>query len=149
MSAQPRWRAALGAEHPAVAVGLVNLASLYQTLDRFDEAEKLFLQAVAIDEKAYGANHTEVAIDLNNLAWLYAQQGKYAKAEELILRALAIRETTYGSTHPEVAESLDDLASLMEEMGRIDAELQEDLDRLASAGIPVDVTFEQGLSVLR
>jgi tetratricopeptide (TPR) repeat protein len=99
---------------------LVNLAGLYHRLDRFDEAEKLFVEAIAIDEKAYGANHTEVAIDLNNLAWLYAQQGKFEKAEGLILRALAIREATYGAAHPDVAESLDDLAELMQQMGRID-----------------------------
>jgi hypothetical protein len=30
----------------------------------------------------------------------------------------------------------------------IDAQLQGDLDRLAGAGIPVDVVFEQGTSVL-
>ena len=35
-----------------------------------------------------------------------------------------------------------------ERYGRIDAELQGDLDRLAGAGIPVDVVFEQGVSVL-
>ncbi|MEO1088126.1 MAG: Zn-dependent hydrolase, partial [Acidobacteriota bacterium] len=31
------------------------------------------------------------------------------------------------------------------QMGRIEPELQADLDRLADAGIPVDVVFEQGL----
>lgn len=38
--------------------------------------------------------------------------------------------------------------AFMERYGRIDAELQGDLDRLAGAGIPVDVVFEQGPSVL-
>jgi hypothetical protein len=38
--------------------------------------------------------------------------------------------------------------AFMERYGAIDAELQRDLDRLASAGIPVDVVFEQGTSVL-
>jgi hypothetical protein len=38
--------------------------------------------------------------------------------------------------------------AFMERYGRIDAELQGDLDRLAGAGIPVDVVFEQGTSVL-
>lgn len=36
----------------------------------------------------------------------------------------------------------------MERYGVIDAELQGDLDRLAGAGIPVDVVFEQGVEVL-
>jgi hypothetical protein len=38
--------------------------------------------------------------------------------------------------------------AFMERYGRVDAELQGDLDRLAGAGIPVDVVFEQGMSVL-
>jgi Peptidase family M49 len=38
--------------------------------------------------------------------------------------------------------------AFMERYGQIDAGLQADLDRLAGAGIPVDVVFEQGASVL-
>jgi hypothetical protein len=38
--------------------------------------------------------------------------------------------------------------AFMERYGQVDAELQGDLDRLATAGIPVDVVFEQGASVL-
>jgi len=34
------------------------------------------------------------------------------------------------------------------EMGLVGTELQADLDRLGDAGIPVDIVFEQGLSVL-
>ncbi|MFQ5798680.1 MAG: hypothetical protein ACE5H0_08310 [Bacteroidota bacterium] len=36
----------------------------------------------------------------------------------------------------------------MEEKGRIDPVLEGDLSRLSSAGIPVDVVFEQGMAVL-
>ncbi|MGH9340885.1 MAG: dipeptidyl-peptidase 3 family protein [Acidobacteriota bacterium] len=40
------------------------------------------------------------------------------------------------------------VVTFMEKMGQISPGLQQDLDRLASAGIPVDIVFEQGLSVL-
>ncbi len=43
----------------------------------------------------------------------------------------------------------DGVKSLMAEKGNVGPQLQEDLDRLESAGIPVDVVFEQGMSVLR
>jgi hypothetical protein len=36
----------------------------------------------------------------------------------------------------------------MEEYGSIRPQLQADLDRLAEAGIPVDIVYEQGLEVL-
>ncbi|HYR08846.1 MAG TPA: hypothetical protein VEQ60_13780 [Longimicrobium sp.] len=38
--------------------------------------------------------------------------------------------------------------AFMERYGQVDAQLQGDLDRLAGAGIPVDVVFEQGVEVL-
>jgi hypothetical protein len=36
----------------------------------------------------------------------------------------------------------------MQALGRIGEGLQQDLDRLVAAGIPVDVVFEQGHEVL-
>lgn len=40
------------------------------------------------------------------------------------------------------------VGTFMEQFGQVDAGLQRDLDRLGSAGIPVDITFEQGPEVL-
>lgn len=40
------------------------------------------------------------------------------------------------------------VAAFVEQYGQMDPQLQADLDRLAAQGIPVDVVFEQGLSVL-
>lgn len=42
----------------------------------------------------------------------------------------------------------DSAAKIVAEKGKIDQELQADLDRLTKAGIPVDVVFEQGIDVL-
>ncbi len=43
----------------------------------------------------------------------------------------------------------DGVKSLMAELGTISPQLQADLDRLSQAGIPVDIVFEQGMSVLK
>ena len=40
------------------------------------------------------------------------------------------------------------VGAFMQEYGVIGTVLQEDLDRLSTAGIPVDIVFEQGMSVL-
>ncbi len=41
------------------------------------------------------------------------------------------------------------VAAFVAEYGRVGQELQADLDRLASAGIPVDIVFEQGVEALQ
>jgi hypothetical protein len=40
------------------------------------------------------------------------------------------------------------VAKFVEDMAGVNAEVQSDLDRLASAAIPVDIVFEQGTEVL-
>lgn len=42
----------------------------------------------------------------------------------------------------------DGVGALMDEKGGIGPQLQSDLDKLAAAGIPVDIVFEQGIEVL-
>lgn len=41
------------------------------------------------------------------------------------------------------------VTNLVEEKGLIKAQLQQDLDRLGELGIPVDIVFDQGISVLK
>ncbi|HET6567330.1 MAG TPA: Zn-dependent hydrolase [Rhodothermales bacterium] len=43
----------------------------------------------------------------------------------------------------------DAVAAFVQKYGTIDVQLQSDLNRLASGGIPVDIVFEQGMSVLK
>ena len=40
------------------------------------------------------------------------------------------------------------VTQLLEEQGKIDSQLQGDLDRLSQANIPVDIVFQQGTKVL-
>ncbi len=52
----------LGTEHPNVATGLNNLATLLQNTNRLAEAEPLMRRALAINEKSLGTEHPTVAI---------------------------------------------------------------------------------------
>ena len=101
-----------------LAENLTNLAALYRTQGKYEEAEHLIAQSLAIDEKIYGENHPEVATSLNNLAALYRAQGKYAEAEPLYRRSLAIMEKQLGENHPDVATSFNNLAALYESQGK-------------------------------
>ncbi|MCH8947426.1 MAG: tetratricopeptide repeat protein, partial [Acidobacteria bacterium] len=59
---------AVGPEHPQVAIGLNNLAVLYNEQGKYAEAEPLHKRALAIREKALGPEHPDVGWSLNNLA---------------------------------------------------------------------------------
>ncbi|CAN0422393.1 unnamed protein product, partial [Ectocarpus sp. 13 AM-2016] len=68
---------------------------------KYDEAEPLYIRAIAIREKALGPDHPDVASCLKNLADPLQSQGKYDEAEPLYIRAIAIREKALGPDHPD------------------------------------------------
>ena len=74
----------LGTNHPDYAIVVNNLASLYEDMNRFSEAEPLYLEALKIMKNVYGADHQSYAIVVANLAELYRKADNFAKAEILI-----------------------------------------------------------------
>ncbi len=110
-----------GDQDPRLATSLNNLAVLYRTQGKYEQAEPLSQRALAIVEKALGPDHPDVATSLNNLAVLYKTQSRYAQAEPLYQRSLAIREKVLGPKHPNVATVLENYAALLHKLNR-DAE---------------------------
>ncbi|MBD2442030.1 tetratricopeptide repeat protein [Dolichospermum sp. FACHB-1091] len=107
----------------ALATSLNNLAVLYESQGRYNDAEPLYLQSLDIRKHQLGNDHLDVAQSLNNLAVLYESQGRYNDAEPLYLQSLDIRKHQLGNDHPDVAQSLNNLAVLYESQGRFnDAE---------------------------
>ena len=82
---------------------LSNLAEIYRRTGRVEEAEHLYLRALAIGEKALGAYHLDVANALLGLAHLYSMVDRFKEAEPLYQRALAIEEKALGPYHLDVA----------------------------------------------
>src|SRR5262249_29598611 len=82
-----------GKDHPHVAWGYNNLASLLQAQGKYDEAEPLYRRAIEIIEKeALGKDDPDIAVWDNKLQ----AQGKYDEAEPLYRRAIEIRENVLG-----------------------------------------------------
>ena len=90
----------LGEEHPSVASSLNNLAYLYYSQGRYEEAEPLFIQSLDMRKKLLGEEHPDVATSLNNLAGLYYSQGRYEEAEPLYVQSLDMRKKLLGEEHP-------------------------------------------------
>ena len=65
-------RKLLGDRHPDVATSLNNLAALYRSQGRYEEAEPFYQQALEMRRELLGDRHPSVASSLNNLALLYS-----------------------------------------------------------------------------
>lgn len=94
------------------------LARQYQRQGRFEEAERLYKETLAILERAVGPDHLSVGFTLSNLGGLHFDQGRYVEAETVLRRAVAIQEKVLGADNAQVATALNNLASIYRAQGR-------------------------------
>lgn len=80
------------------------LALVYRQNEKYDEAIKLNLEALAIREKIFGSNHLGVAAILNNLSILYAKINRFKEAESFCSRSLEIRKSILNQNHPDIVK---------------------------------------------
>jgi tetratricopeptide (TPR) repeat protein len=101
-----------GSQHLDTAIGLNNLAVVYQVQGKYAEAEDTHQQALAIWRAVLGEQHPDTAHSLEGLAIFYRAQEKYEQAEALYQQALAIYQTLLGDGHPDTARCLFNIAAL-------------------------------------
>jgi tetratricopeptide (TPR) repeat protein len=80
----------LGPNHLEVAKTLDNLAGLYRIQGKYDEAEPIYKQALAIFEATFGPDHPDVAVFYNNVGGFYFDQDNWAASLEASRKATAI-----------------------------------------------------------
>lgn len=80
---------AFGDNHRDYAFTLIRLADTCLDLNKLDDAEAHYSQAIPILRASLGETHLSVGISLRNLAELYEKQGKSSQAEST--RVLAAR----------------------------------------------------------
>jgi CHAT domain-containing protein/tetratricopeptide (TPR) repeat protein len=104
------------------AARLRNEAGFHQARGELVEAERLYRQALAADEKKYGADNPGLVRSLSSLAGFYREQGRLAEAEALLKRALAIHEQpgrdASGTNNVIAAQSLEGLGEVYLAQGR-------------------------------
>jgi hypothetical protein len=117
--AETSWQAAvkeargLGPDEARLFAALDRLTSLYRAQARYDDAQPLLREALAIREKLLGAADPDVALSLEHLAAVLRLQGKYQEATGLLKRALAIR-TALGTSESQLIDTLRRLAPLLD-----------------------------------
>ena len=81
----------LGLTHPNTASTYADLAGLYSTLERDEEAGSFYRKALSIREHAFGPDHPAVTRILEQLAVLLRKLKKEHEASEVEARIQAIR----------------------------------------------------------
>lgn len=76
------------------------------------EAEDMYLRALAGLKKACGAEYTSTLKIINNLGALYKDQGKMQEAKDMYLRVLVGKEKTWSAEHKETLNTVNNLGIL-------------------------------------
>ena len=113
-------RSVLGDEHPDVATGLYNLATLREMQGDYAEAERLVRKALSLRKSLFGEEHPEIVPDLVRLSTVYLMQGRFDEAETVGLEALRIAESAPAPDEFAVAKALQNLGNIFVQLGRDD-----------------------------
>ncbi|MDD1696463.1 MAG: tetratricopeptide repeat protein, partial [Methanoregula sp.] len=70
------------------------------SLEAYEQAEPLYLEALRITKKVMGADHPDYVESLNSLAGLYYSMEAYEKAEPLYVEGLEITKRAAGDENP-------------------------------------------------
>jgi tetratricopeptide (TPR) repeat protein len=101
----------LPADHPDVGALCLRLADLFETYERYADAEPLFKRALAVMEKTEGQEEAMAEI-LDRLAWVHVKQQKYEQAEAIYRKVLELRIALAGEDSADVATSYMNLGRL-------------------------------------
>ncbi len=111
-------------------------ASLYLETGKYNEAESLLKEALAIYERKFGTNFSGYGLTKARLGGLYRTQGKLTEAENNLKRAEYILSSTYGKSHPYYVEVVTELALLNWQLGNT-----EEADKLFKKSIDKSLVF--------
>lgn len=81
---------AFGANHPATAMILRNLALAYERTGYYNRAEAAAMRSIGILEGVFAPNDVSMVPSLNVLTEAFAAEGRYVEALKPALRAVAI-----------------------------------------------------------
>ncbi len=99
-------------ERVQIASTINNAATLFDDMHRYQEAEKLYQQALSIYQASFGQKHLYVAAAYNNLGMLYKKTGDLVRAEQMMQSANAILAEIFHRDHPRRVSVLRNLGDL-------------------------------------
>jgi tetratricopeptide (TPR) repeat protein len=106
-------RALLGDAHPRVAADACAYAAILFGLERLEESERLYRDALAVYATSGEQSAAEIAAVLHDLAAVRDARGDFDEAAALYRRALELREAQVGPASIDVALTRNNLGELL------------------------------------
>ncbi len=103
---------------PLVADFYTNLASLYSTIGKKEEAMAYYKIAAAFYEQQYGANSLHLGYAYENIAILYWDMDDHQTADDYYQKALQIYTENYGEEDIDYAITFNNIGTLYTDMKR-------------------------------
>lgn len=110
----------LGTAHPDLGPVLHDMAVLYDSGGRYEQAEPLYKRAIEVVEQGLGSESPRLGTTLNRLAGLYEEIEQEEQSEPMYTRALAIRKRVLGENHPDVGAIMGHLANFLRRKGKLE-----------------------------
>lgn len=120
---------------------------------RWEEAERLLLEAVQIRQAALGFDQTLTMNSTTHLAWAYSYQGQWKKAEELLIEIMYTSKAKLGADHPYTIAKMANLALMYSNQGqwkeaeKLQAEVMENYKTKLGADHPDTLTIMAHLAM--
>lgn len=109
-------RESAGSSPRLIAADRSALAAILDGLERYDDTERLYRQAIA-EFEGEPVDRLELAVALGGLGAQYVRRGRLAEAVALLARAVELKRQALGSRHPDTALTLHNLAVALDRSG--------------------------------
>merc|ERR1711935_456172 len=93
---------------------LHNMGCVLGSQGKYEDAMKMFQEALSIQKEVFGNRHANVADILHNMGCVLGNQGKYEAAMERYQNALSIRREVFGNPHEDVAQTLHNMGCILD-----------------------------------
>jgi len=111
-----------------MALCMIDLATLYNYLNKFDEAEKLCAEGIELQKRALYDKHPYVAHSMRMLSSIYQHQDRYQEAEQCLRQAIYMMRDSHLENDKAFVPFWVDIAKLMTQTGNL-AEAKKYFDK--------------------
>ncbi len=105
---------------PSAGILMYKVGAFAQAQGRFDEARRLFQDALMILKQAYGDEHPVTLASMNNLAEAFRASADYNHARAMHEEVLEIRRRQFGNDHAAISQSINNLALTLLGQGELE-----------------------------